>query len=34
RRTIQRHIEDVLSEEVLHGEFHDGGGLVVQLAGD
>jgi len=34
RRTIQRHIEDVLSEEVLHGKFHEGGVILVKLAGD
>ncbi|MBT3350744.1 MAG: ATP-dependent Clp protease ATP-binding subunit [Nitrospinaceae bacterium] len=34
RRCIQRHIEDTLSEEVLHGKFQDGGVILVKLAGD
>ncbi|MEE9240226.1 MAG: ATP-dependent Clp protease ATP-binding subunit [bacterium] len=34
RRVIQRHIEDTLSEEVLHGKFSDGGVVLVKLAGD
>jgi ATP-dependent Clp protease ATP-binding subunit ClpC len=34
RRVIQRHIEDTLSEEVLHGKFKDGGVVLVKLAGD
>ena len=34
RRAIQRHIEDTLSEEVLHGKFSDGGVVVAKLAGD
>jgi ATP-dependent Clp protease ATP-binding subunit ClpC len=34
RRTIQRLIEDPLSEEVLKGHFKDGGEIVVRLEGD
>ncbi len=34
RRVIQRHIEDTLSEEVLHGKFQSGGVVLVKLAGD
>ena len=34
RRVIQRHIEDTLSEEVLHGKFQDGGTILAKLAGD
>ena len=34
RRCIQRHIEDTLSEEVLHGKFQDAGVILVKLAGD
>jgi len=34
RRVIQRHIEDTLSEEVLHGKFQDAGMILVKLAGD
>jgi ATP-dependent Clp protease ATP-binding subunit ClpC len=34
RRVIQRHIEDTLSEEVLHGKFQAGGLILVKLAGD
>ena len=34
RRVIQRHIEDTLSEEALHGKFQDGGTILAKLAGD
>jgi ATP-dependent Clp protease ATP-binding subunit ClpC len=34
RRAIQRHIEDPLSEEVLRGEFPNGGVVEVKLAGE
>jgi ATP-dependent Clp protease ATP-binding subunit ClpC len=34
RRAIQRHIEDPLSEEVLRGEFPQGGVVQIKLAGE
>src|SRR3989441_463345 len=34
RRAIQRHIEDPLSEEVLRGEFPNGGIVEIKLAGE
>jgi len=34
RRAIQRHIEDPLSEEVLRGEFSQGGVVQIKLAGE
>jgi ATP-dependent Clp protease ATP-binding subunit ClpC len=34
RRAIQRHIEDPLSEEVLRGEFPQGGVVEIKLAGE
>ena len=34
RRAIQRHIEDPLSEEVLRGEFPNGGVVEIKLAGE
>ena len=34
RRAIRRHIEDPLSEEVLRGEFANGGVVLIKLAGE